>query len=33
MTLMEMWLGRTLIAPDNTIALLAVMCLGVAVSI
>ena len=33
MTLMEMWLGRTLIAPDNTIALLAVMCLGVAFSI
>lgn len=33
MTLMEMWLGHTLIAPDNTIALLAVMCLGVAFSI
>ena len=33
MTLMEMWLGRTLIAPDDTIALLAVMCLGVAFSI
>ncbi len=33
MTLFESLIGRTLIAPDNTIALLAVMCLGVAFSI
>ena len=33
MTLMEKLLGHTLIAADNTIALLAVMCLGVAFSI
>ncbi len=33
MTLFEKLLGQTLIAPDNTIALLAVMCLGVAFSI
>ena len=33
MTLMEKLFGHTLIAADNTIALLAVMCLGVAVSI
>ena len=33
MTLMEKLFGHTLIAADNTIALLAVMCLGVAFSI
>ncbi len=33
MTLFEKMLGQTLIGPDNTIALLAVMCLGVAFSI
>ena len=33
MTLFEKLLGHTLIAADDTIALLAVMCLGVALSI